>query len=44
MKLRFLMWADKWWTHKLKLPGKDWVCNTFDAWVTGTEDDWKAGV
>jgi hypothetical protein len=39
-KLHFLMWLDKWYSHKLKLPGRYCLCRAFDRWIMGDEDDW----
>jgi hypothetical protein len=33
MKLKLFMGFDKWYCHKLPLPGSRRVCNWFDRWV-----------
>jgi hypothetical protein len=38
VKLKLFMGFDKWYCHRLHLPGGRFVCNAFDTWVTGPED------
>lgn len=39
-KMQLFMTVDKWYCHKLRLPGWKHVCNAFDSWVMGDEEDW----
>jgi hypothetical protein len=39
IKFRVLMWLDRWWAHKLKLPGGERVCHAFECYLWGGEEN-----
>lgn len=33
---------EDWWCHKLKLPGHDRLCDRYEYWLTGEDEDYVA--